>query len=630
MKSRKPRVVATLTLAVAIAAMAQAQAQAQKAKPGPVSAPPAVRPVAVPPAPPIMVPSPPVSPPQPADPNIHALRPAFVPLVALPLDTAQASDPIWIKGDHPASTIVARMTLRPLETVVVEQNVGQGNGRKLILLRALAGDQWRYRSVSDAGSGKQRIYCADALALSDAGRIPCFEDRDGDGTLESRIFGLGEGGDKAEQLSILAKAIPMGVPVRYRPAAADEAGDIPVAIVNCRKGHERPAWRMSPASALGQNEVELALRAVPPAGLTPEQEAQRRSELNNAVFEMAGNCEESERVREGEPLHPGTLPKGAAVARLGELVIQIGPKEEGAPVRLLGLRDPNRLYRRGFGPFVPASDAPTFKQRSLALEQKFDRPVLITAGTAAVEEGRRSVGDTILTIGFHHGYMGVLTQDTVIRTLFSKRSLPKGSVLYGVPMTYSTTLSYGGKPLHLPTIAGVPDPDTVKLVWCVPVQDELQWTATCLPHQGAADRYTLLKGQKPAFEVTGFTFAANQASNPGAVPVEMQDGDFGRPLSWRFRIKEIDPTGIVLAQETMFGDEMVSSKELRIPRLTGQIGALGISGGILTLDEIEGVADAVTIRTQRPLRIGLEPRVEAGMLKRSPKIAPPPPLPSSH
>jgi hypothetical protein len=633
MKTRKARAIATLAVAASVAAIAQAQVPvpAQKTKPGPFTAPPAIVPVPAPPAPPIMVPGPPAPPPQPANSEIHALRPAFVPLVALPLDTTQASDPIWIKGDRPASSVVARMTLRPLETVVVEQNVGQGTGKKLILLRALAGDQTRYRSVADAGGAKQRIYCADAPALHDSGRIPCFEDREGDGMFESRVFGLGESGDKAEQLSILARAIPMAVPVRYRPAAADEVGDIPVAIVNCRKGHERPAWRMSPGSAPGQNALELALGATPPANLTPEQEAQRRSELNNAIFNVGGNCEASERVREGEPLHPGTLPKGAAVARLGELVIQIGSKDEGAPVRLLGLRDPNRLYRRSFGPFVPASDAPTFKQKSLALEQKFDRPVLVTAGTAQVEEGRRSVGDTILTIGFRHGYMGVLTEDTVIRTLFSKRSLPKGSVLYGVPMSYSTTLSYGGKPLNLPTISGgAPDPDAVRLVWCVPVQDEAQWTATCLPHQGAADRYTLLKGQKPAFEVTGFTFAANQASNPGSVPVEMQDGDFGRPLSWRFRIKEIAPAGIVLTQETMFGDEMVSGKDIRLPRIAGQVSALGVSGGILVFEEIEGAADSMTVKTQRPVRIGSEPRVEPGLLKsRLPAVTPEPFVPPS-
>ena len=54
-------------------------------------------------------------------------------------------------------------------------------------------------------------------------------------------------------------------------------------------------------------------------------------------------------------------------------------------------------------------------------------------------EWRKVAGDTILTAPFKHGYMGVLTEDTVIRTLFSKRSLPKGTLLYGVPM--SRTLS---------------------------------------------------------------------------------------------------------------------------------------------------------------------------------------------
>ena len=618
MKIKQARAIATLMAAAAIAAVAQAQSPAEKAPPRRVAPP-----IAVPPAPPppqIRIPGPPVSPPQPADSDIHALRPAFVPLVALPLDTAQASDPIWIRGERPASNVVARMTLRPLETVVVERNVGQGSGRKLVLLRALAGEQARYRIVSDAGSGKQRIYCADALALREYGRIPCFEDRDGDGALESRIYGLGEAGDKAEQLSILGKAFPMSEPVRYRPAAADEVRESAAAMINCGKGHERPWWRLAPVPAAGSR---------PAADLTPEQDAQLRSEISSAVQRSSGSCEPAERVRQGDPLHPGTVPKGGAVARMGEFVVSIGSKEEGAPVRLLGLVEPDRLYRHYFGGFQRASGGATWKQKALALQQKFDRPVLQTAGTAEVNEGRRVVGDIVLTVGFRHGYMGVLTEDTVIRTLFSKRSLPKGSVLYGVPMSYSTTLSYGGKPLHLPTIGGTPEPDSVRLVWCVPVQDEAQWTATCLPHQGAADRYTLLKGQKPAFEVTGFTFAANQASNAGAVPVEMQDGDFGRPLSWRFRIKEIAPATLVLSQETMFGDEMISSKDVRISRPSGWTAALLISGGAVIFEEIAGAADAVTVKRGGALRIGLEPRIEAGLLKPQPPVGPTPTVPQS-
>jgi len=619
----------------ALAAASASGAIAQSGAGAPRAAPKALPTIVVPPAPPVAPPAPP-APPAPSEPiDIHALRPAFVPFVALPLDTAQTSDPIWVKGDRPASSLIARMTLRPAETIIVEQDLGQGAGKKLVLLRAFAGDQKRFRAMSDS-AGPQRIYCADGAALRDWARIPCFEDRDGDGALESRIFGLGESGNKADQLSILAKAQPIAAPVRYRPAVAGEVPEIAIAVTNCSRGHERPAFTMGPAPTAGRSEPDalaLALGAPPAEGLTPEQLAQRRSEIDNLVYRTSGVCTESQRVREGEPLHPGAVAKGGAVARMHELVVSIGSKEEGAPVRLLGLRDPERLYRRSYGGFLPVSDGPTFKQKGLALEQKFDRPVLQTAGAAEVNEGRRAVGDTIMTVGFRHGYMGVLTQDTVIRTLFSKRSLPQGTVLYGVPMSYSTTLSYGGRPIKLPTIGvAAPDPEEVRLVWCVPVQDAEEWSATCLPHQGSADRYTLLKGQRPAFEVTGFSFAANQASNPGAVPVEMQEGDFGQPLSWRFRLKEIAADHILLTQETLFGDSLISSKDISIIRTAGADSGLSFSGGMIAFSDVEGAADAMNVKLERPLKIGSAPAVQSGIIRfKGPVPSPPlpPPQPSS-
>lgn len=633
---------ALLALATSSGAVAWAQASAPPSKApkaAPVAAPPAPRVITAPPAvvrspPPIvMIPGPPVAPSEPVD--IHDLRPAFVPLVALQFDTTQPSDPIWIKGDRPASSLIARVTFRPAETVVVDQDVGQGAGKKLVLLRALAGDQARFRTMAEA-VGAQRIYCADGAALRDWGRIVCFEDRENDGVLDSRIFGVGETGNKAEQLSILGKPEPMATPVRYRPAGPAEIRDIPAAFVNCARGHDRPWWTLAPAS-LDEKIVGNPLGS-PPAGdgAAAVKGPPSAGEISASALRSSRACEPAERVREGEPLHPGTVPKGAEVVRMGELVVLVGPKEEGAPVRLLGLSEPRRLYRPNFGGFMRASAGSTRRQKELALGQKFDRPVLETAGAAEVNEGRRAVGDTILTAGFRHGYMGVLTQDTVIRTLFSKRSLPAGTVLYGVPMSYSTMLSYGGRPVKLPTVGfGTPEPDSVRLVWCVPVQDGEEWSATCLPHQGEADRYTLLKGQKPAFEVIGFSFAANQASNPGAVPVEMKDGDFGKPLSWRFRIKEIADDHIMLTQETLFGDSLISSKDVSIIRTTGGVSGLTFSGGTIAFSEVEGAPDAVNVRLSRPIKIGSDPGIRSGLISfparplPSPPLPPPQPVPSS-
>jgi hypothetical protein len=574
--------------------------------------------IAVPPAP---------AAPQTAEPDIHSLRPAFVPLVALPLDLSQASDPIWATGDRPARNTIAKLALKPLETVVVEQDAGQGAGKTLVLLRAIAGDPDRYITRLAIGSGAQRIYCADGAALGETGRIPCFEDRNGDGALESRVFGLGESGARAEQLSILARSEPLPAPLRYRPAAAGEAPEYAAIVANCGKDHDRPLYSIRRGDDAGGVDITSALAAMlgsSPGGASPPSSM---AELSAALGGLSGNCRSAERVREGEPLHPGSVPKGGAVARLGELVIAIGPKEEGAAVRLLGLREPDRLYRLSYANVQPVSESPTARQKALALEQKFDRPVIMTAGSAEASEGRKAAGDTVLTAGFKHGYMGVLTEDTVIRTLFSKRSLPKGTLLYGVPMSSRVVRSYGGMPL--PRInPGIPEPDDVALVWCVPVQDGEEWSATCLPREGASGRYTLLKGQRPAFEVTGMRYAAGTASNEGEVPVTAQEGDFGKPLAFRFRIKSVSAGEIVLTQDTMFGDAVVNSKELRIPRIAGRLSGLSFGGGMIVFTDVEGASDAVTVKQVRPVRIGAAARAESGTLNpvgggTSP--APPPP-----
>jgi hypothetical protein len=584
----------------------------------------------------IPAPAPPAPPPPPVaqavpEPDIHTLRPAFVPLVALPLDMSQASDPIWVTGDRPARNIIARLTLKPLDTVVVEQNLDQGEGKKLVLMRALTGDPTRFATTEAIGASAQRIYCADGLALGEPGRIPCFEDRDGDGDFDNRIYGLGETGAKAEQLSILAAPIPLPSPVRYRPATAAEAPEIKTLIVNCGKDHDRPLYSFDVAdrSTSGANLNDLLqAMTLPGAGGDAATQAQRMSELTYAT--ARGACLSAERVREGDSLHPGAVPKGNAIARLGEIVIAVGAKEEGAPVRLLGLREPKRLYRINYGSVQAVSEEATRKQKALALEQKFDRPVLVAAAAGEAAEGRHIAGDTILTVPFRHGYMGVLTQDTVIRTLFSKRSLPKGTLLYGVPMSMRTITTYGGKPL-LPDsmFGGVPDPDQVALVWCVPVQDEAEWSATCLPHQGAAGRYTLLKGQRPAFEVTSMRYAAGTSTNEGEVPVEMQEGDFGKPLAYRFRIKSATAGELVLTQDTMFGDEVVNSKELHIPRLAGKMSGLSFGGGMISFSEVEGAPDAVLVKQVRPARVGAAALAETGLLdKRGPIPSPPLPVPA--
>ena len=411
--------------------------------------------------------------------GIHDFRPAFVPLVALPLDRAQASDPIWAAGDKPAGNVIARLALKPVEAAVVDADVGQGANKPLELVRAIADDPVQYETMADLPRRKMRVFCAPGAAIEAAGkRIFCLVDSDADGRFEGKAFGLGEIGDRPEQLSVLGPTEPLPAPAPYRSARPEE---VKAAFTNCAKDHDRPRYTFGLAPGGGQKIADLALALTgAPDGADA---AQLRSQLLYGLRSAA--CTPAEKVSEGEPLHPGALPKGAAVARLGELVIQVASKEAGATVKLLGLREPERLYRLDRGQVLLLNQSMTQQQRALALGQKFDKPVIMTAGRVTAEEGPKGVGDVVLTAGLQHGYMGVLTQETKIRTLLSSRSLPAGTVLYGVPMSSRrVTTRYG-----IPTgggfdSGGIADPDDVRLTWCVPVEEEAKWTATCLPQPG--------------------------------------------------------------------------------------------------------------------------------------------------
>jgi hypothetical protein len=255
-------------------------------------------------------------------------------------------------------------------------------------------------------------------------------------------------------------------------------------------------------------------------------------------------------------------------------------------------------------------------QKSAPLWVK-DKPAFVVTGPAKVNEGDRVVGDVLLEAGFAHSYIGRLIVDTKISTLFSKRTLPKGTVLYGVPMSTRT--------VRVMTINGIPTspigspegPATnFGLVWCAPVEDDGKWTATCLPwNQGS---YTMLKGQTPGFEVRSLRYSPNSPNNAGAVPVVRQPADFGKPLSYRFKLKAVSASSLTVAQETLFGTDVVFTRELRVSRSASGESVLIFGGG--TIHFLKGLTDSsVVVKPVKALKPGSD-----AIARTAPLVAPPP------
>jgi hypothetical protein len=606
----------SLIFASAVAAIALVPAAAAPPKKAPRAAP-----HATPGPPPMMIMTAPPAPPAPPSPpmveeaaDVHGFRAAFVPLVAMPLDVAQKSDPIWAKGDRPAANLIATLSLRPAEAAVAQDYPSAGTS--LPMMRALIGHESDYDTVSDmAKAGPGRIYCGQGSKAGAGSRILCLEDENGDGTFERRILGVGERGNLPEQLSILGKSVPLANPVRYRAARADEVEPLRAVFRNCDKDHDRPRYSFGLADSSGGptlSDLAAAMMVAPGSSAEAGNALVRNQELNALTRGGGSRCQSAEPVAKGDAFYPAAPISKGAVARLGELVIEVGPKDDGAAVRLLGLRAPDRLYRANWSDIQPLAEGPTRKQRELAVAQEFDHPAIVMTGESQIKEGVVTAGDTLLTAGFRHGYMGVLTRDTKIRTLLSSRSLPQGTLLYGIPMASRTITTYGGRPIGLP-FSGEGAPETVRLVWCVPVQDETKWSATCIP-TAAGNSHTILKGQGPALEVEHLSYAAETASNEGPAPVELKaDGKFGRPLSWQLKVKSVTADRIVLSRDTMFGDELINSREEVLPRQTGKATVLLFGDGAISLTEGDA-PDKLIAKLELPVREGAAGSLTSGVV----------------
>jgi hypothetical protein len=542
-------------------------------------------------------------------PSVHDLQPAHIPLLMAPLDTVQPSAPIWFKGDAPENRQLAKVSFRPLDAVAIDAGAPGAGAGPLVLWRAIVGRAARFATLSEIREAKDgRTYCARPDALK--GTFLCFVDGDENGSFEGIARGTGERAAGIARLTVVGPPEALPKPLPYRAARPAEIEAIPASFVNCAKDHDRPRYAVQ-LPRPRPSEAQIAAIADQLTGLDRAAAiaAARRLAEQSSGF---APCQESEPVEAA--VSPATTPRPDSFAvRMGELLVEVGAKDAGAPSRLLGLRNADRLYRLDGAGVAPLSETLTDAERELAIRQKFDKPVLMTAAGAQVNAGVHGAGDVIATLPVSHGYMGVLTADTTIRTILSSRSVPAGTVVYGVPMSSRLTMTRNGIPMG-PWETPKPTVDNFDLVWCLPVEDEGRWSATCLPIGGAG--YTILKGQQPAFHVSGLSYSAETSTNDGRPPVKAQPGSFGKLLLLRLRLKSIAATQLVIAQETVFGDAVVSTRDRIVPRLPGKASGLIVGGGVIGLSAAPGASDRIEVAAVRPIEPGEDAaRVDSGLLR---------------
>lgn len=522
---------------------------------------------------------------------VHRLRGIDVPLRLLPPEEGQPKASIWHSGPMPEVTLLARLRAVPTGEAVATVTAKTGETREIRLAEAA----WRPTgdpkpTYSLAG----KLYCGRDMKIgADTPENKtvnmCLIDDDRDGVFDAYAQAEGAETGTVHALYMIGPPLPLAKPVPYTVAEVPSLTNT-AEWHNCGKDWDLPYFR------------PYLL-----AGDVPLSAPSRLSSQRQGVY-----CDKAEAVTTILPSN-----KGGRVASLGGLVFDIDKKSNGAGAKVVELRQQDRIYREEDGKVVPLSVGMTPTHVSVATAQLFDQKPYQYNGQAKVKDGSFGKDDVFMTLGFKHGYTGVVTQDITIRTLLSKRQVAAGTPVFGVPAEKRTVLvgGYGGYGSDV--ILGPPVKRTVNtaIVWCLPNREEEQildektrmptgkikviWNATCLPETSAGN-HTILQDQQPALAVRDMRMDANISTNDGPAPVKQTDSaEFGGTLQFRYSVTSVSNRFVTLKEEVMLGDEVTSSKEVLILNLGKNGAPFTAAGGSFMLKIEDGESEKPTFTLEK-------------------------------
>lgn len=504
--------------------------------------------------------------------------PLDVPLVLEDISPLAGPTQLWVSGDRPGDGRLAQMTARPVQAAELIED-----GQKIVLWRGFRGG-----TVGRFGAGElpldqgSRYFCGPA---ANSRGHACFIDENADGRFDRVASAVPERGAKAYHLTIVAapKDLPTALPYQIVPDPVRPA--VPIVLSNCAKDYDRP--RFIASSTVDRSAPFL------PGGLEW-----------HAKDSTLASCQRAQ-LLDGWP--GATVPDGGFVARLGPLAFAVGPKKNPT-MELLGPVHPDGLYRLEGGVLVSMGVGYTPNQAELVARKKFPAPFIVAEAGARVHDGPLAPGDVLASVPFRHAYRGRLAQGVTIRTLFGKRAVGAGTVLYGFPAQSSVSITQNGMPIGQTVDEDRYRKQRLELTWCAAVQQSVDpaknpdpisrngWSAACLP-QSTMGTYTILTDLKPAFTVSSLRWAVDTASNDGVPPIVRDDkADFGQPL--RIDYVFLGRTGdTVRLQENIYlGAELTSSRPESIYVESGPA-AVTVAGGQLELGASQG--NSIIVRVLR-------------------------------
>jgi len=541
--------------------------------------------------------------------DIHTIRVINVPMRLLPPSLDQGSDPLWVRGERPKENLLAVTNAVPQAAARISLTDSDGSSRDVLLLRATLHPEYGVSAKAPESIAKGGdIFCGSTLAKPSDLRVFCLEDVDGDKRFDRIAPGAtGSLLPQTFDVATIYPPAPLATPLTY--AVVDEA-ELPKTEIewrNCGQDWDKPYFAVGQkASALrgsdGKIDLDLLLRAADPGKLAGGELSRVLSMLG---ARRGAPCQRGERIDNFQGVSEKDLAKGSILVNLDSMIFSVGPKKKGAKVKLLGYTGDRRRYQIEGRALRRFQQGLSKEQKRVATAQLFDRPVLVSNGEMTVASQPVSSGDQLFAMGFEHGYLAELTEKTKIRTLFSRRSLDAGTLLYGIPMTSRRTVTINGIPqgnFGRPSDSG--RSINTRLVWCVPVRDEktktdratgeklieIKWSATCLPDAGGS--YTILKGQTPAFALRSMRYNAGTSSNSGKPPVKrVENGSFGGALEFRYIVEDSTKARLRFRRETWLGDEKVEEM-IDFVRIKNGVATIKTGGAKIEVRILDNAADA--------------------------------------
>jgi hypothetical protein len=470
---------------------------------------------------------------------------ALVPMVTLAVEKFSPAVNIDEKGIIWNGVLLASQPVRPIDAILIDETVNKSIVKRPLLLTLLG-------NPTTGGGSAQQAWCKDTVNTN--GSIDCYEDSDGDGTLDERARGYLP---RLEALSVNRigpfEAIDS---IAYRKAEPTELPIFDIDYMLCRPAG--PDIRFS--------------RQVKKGGI-----------LNGSA---AGPCDSV-----ASPAADQT--DGESVYVLDQVKIKVRGADGARMAVMIEGMPPGYImgHVRTDRPISDIAHAKRFSEEHVEALAALPDVYLSTAPTIAKEPVK--IGEKFFSAEVKHSITGTLRAAAIQFKLFKgapNELIPAGARLFGVQMQNSAQSA------NL----------DANIVWCYPDPLGARTNgAKCIVNVGS--NASLVLDVRQRFQLTNLIFGSGAPSTSFPL-IDRGSVDFGEPVVMEIATEKIGKKAIdIRVTLDRVSERNKSLQRLEIERATDGNGYVLIGDGILVLEPAD--AETVRIAEKAPVAVGSDVEV---------------------